>query len=305
MLCRLASSAACLLLLFTVGPTADAGSVYSDLVIDNTSPVIYWDLNETAGPTWPPITTANDLVPIAGGANIGTYHRVELNNAGPRPSDGYLNMDSANAAPRADWYGEAVEYTSLNTTAGVGTAAYSAQVWFNSSEPFTGTALNYFFGRGNSGDTRDQVLVSGTSLSVPNRLYFINATSGGPTILEGTTDLAPDTWYHMLLVRDNEDINVYLNGQPDITGTASWLGGTGDYLSIANRSDFVTATGNGLRGLVDEVAVWDRALTSQEALNLYEYATTGSGPAPVPEPATWGLALIGVLFLLPRYRKRR
>jgi len=281
------------------------GSLYSDLVIDNTSPVIYWNLDETSGPS------AADLV---GGDNPGTYYgALSQGNAGPRPGEGFGNMDPGNRAPAWTGNTQAVEYTELYTTAGVDRTAYSAQVWFNSSSAFLSKALSYVLGRGNGysagEDLRDQVFVGGNYHTVlPNKLGFLNGrSSDGGFHLYGTRTLQKDTWYHLVLVRDDsqtENIKIYLNGELEIHGTAPWLdissnpAGVGDYLSTGNRSDFHATDWLGLEGRWDEVAVWDRALSAEEAARLFAFA--------VPEPtsvAVWALALAGwVLF--GRRRKR-
>jgi len=278
---------ACLTLVFTVGLPHAMASVYSDSVINNTAPVIYWNLDETTG------TTAADLVPVPGGNNEGDYvGGITLNNSGPLPSEGFLNMDSANAAPLATADAQAVEYTSLNTTAGVGTTAYSAQVWFNSSVEFTTRTLNYVFGRGNGhsggNDLRDHVYVGGNySKAVPNVLHYISGrTDQGAVKVAGSRVLRPDSWYNMLFVRDDsqqKNVKIYLNGKLDIECTAPWFStgsnppGNGEYFTAGNRCDYPAVDWLGLRGRVDEVAAWDQALSAAEAKRLFAEAV-GQNP---------------------------
>ena len=252
--------------------TASAG-VYSDYVINNTDPVIYWGQNEASG------ATAFDSV-TAGGANDGTYaaagsHAITLGDAGPRPSDGFFNMDAGNNAPFVSYQGT-TKYNSLNSVAGVGTGSYSVQLWFNSSVPFTDNYLQYVFTRGSGtgdADRRDGVYVGGNySGIVPNKLHLTTGIAGSHTLTIGSRTLSEDTWYHFLFVRDGDDCKAYINGKLEVQHTDPWDGGDGEYLTAANRTDyesFASSNGLGVHGRYDEVAVWDRALSDYEASNLY------------------------------------
>jgi len=81
-------------------------------------------------------------------------------------------------------------------------------------------------------------------------------------VLAGSTEIARWTWNHVLLVRDGERLLVYLNGKPELSGQAAevsipqlWLGDRSD--SSANWE-----------GRLDEPAIFDRALTADEAAQL-------------------------------------
>lgn len=280
MTARLTRALACQLVWLAFLPSACWGSVYSDSVIADTGPVLYWNQDETGG------TTAFDLVPSVGGANNGTYvahtgHSVILGGAGPRPSDGFADMDAANAAPTVDYYGTTV-YDSLNTTAGASTSAYSLQVWFNSTALYTAKPVTYVFTRANGtteSDRRDAVYVGGTYTGIqPRKLAFVpgNNASAIPPIF-GTRDLQENTWYHLVFVRDDSQpvkAKVYLNGRLQIQSTQSWWGGgTGNYLYAANRPDYNIALG--ISGRYDEVAAWDRALSTDEVWGLFTAALDG------------------------------
>jgi hypothetical protein len=73
-------------------------------------------------------------------------------------------------------------------------------------------------------------------------------------------------WVHLAVVRNGNTASIYLNGQLD----ASWTATSG---SIANNDPFVighvldglgTQFNQGFNGLIDEVSVYDRALSPQE-----------------------------------------
>jgi len=264
-------------LLLTLCATVGAG-IYSENVINNTSPVIYWNQNETSG------TTAADSAPL-GGANNGTYGGTfTLGAAGPRPSDGFPTMAADNKAPSVAANGYTL-YTTMTSGAGVATDSYSLQTWFNSTkDPLTDRVLQYVFTRGNgtsNGDRRDAVDIMGFYTPAnSNKLELLNGDPAKDPI-PGTTLLSPNTWYHMVFVRDDTDstkAKVYLNGRLEIEDTDSWYGGTGEHLTVGHRTDYHSGYGGlGLWGKYDEAAVWDRPLTESEVQNLY-FDAVGTPP---------------------------
>jgi len=253
-------------------PSISRGSVYSDSVIGDTSPVLYWNLD----------TDTADLVPGTGGANDGVLtYGAALGAAGPA----LPNMGAGNGAVTLDGTNDTVIYRFLSSTAGVTTAQYSVSTWFNSSVGFDTRKHNYVMGRGDfvdpgagnwNGITRDSVGVGGyVTPSVAGKLFFYDGVND---LAAGSRTLSPNTWYHALFVRDGDDVSVYLNGQLQASGAIPWEGGTGDSVVIGGRMDYAysqwgsTAT---LHGRADEVAIWDRALTAGEAWGLYTAALDG------------------------------
>jgi hypothetical protein len=271
------------LFLMVAGPVY-AGAVYSDFVLNQTGPVIYWSQGETAG------STAFDQAAGTGGANHGTYataassYNVTLGQAGPRPGDGFGSMVSDNMAPAVEGHG-VTRYDSLSSTAGASTSAYSVQVWFNASQPFVDRAISYVFGRGNSttdAGRRDAVYVGGNYTGITPRKLALAAGSNSCPLpaVRGNRDLWENNWYHLVLVRDDSQpvkAKVYLNGKLEIQSTAAWWNdGSGEYLTVGNRPDyaeFSQAFSLGLQGRYDEVAVWNRPLSDAEAWGLFAAAT--------------------------------
>jgi hypothetical protein len=104
----------------------------------------------------------------------------------------------------------------------------------------------------------------------------------------GTTELIPDTWYHVAgIVRGATDMSVYINGADD-GGAYSGSGGALAY-SSGNAS---IGTGHYenicFDGMIDDVRLYDRALSGEEIEELYLPALAvsvdirpGSCPNPV------------------------
>ena len=271
----------CLLLVLAAACCAHA-SPYSDYVISNTGPVIYYDLNETAGPT------ATDLATAAGGANNGVYGgTIAPGAAGPRPADGFKAMAADNKAPSVAANGY-VLYDKMATDASIPTGSYSFQTWFNSSaDPLSSKALQYLYTRGNGtagGDRRDGAFVMGSYVPADTGKMHLTKDNSSPSLI-GTRVLEPNTWYHVAFVRDDTAAGakgkIYVNGKLEIEDTGAWQGGTGENFVAGHRSDYHTGYGGlGLTGSVDEVAVWDRPLNDTEVRNLYRKALGIDDPYP-------------------------
>ncbi|MCZ7638643.1 MAG: LamG domain-containing protein [Verrucomicrobia bacterium] len=156
-------------------------------------------------------------------------------------------------------------------------SAYSVSFWFcndrpNNVAPVTG----YLFSRGPDaaqGAPGDHLGIGGTHMDHLGRLLFYNGNALGQ-VLVGRTIVRPGTWNHVVLVREGQKVQVYLNGQLDFAGEVDvspaaaseelFLGGRND--NFANFS-----------GRIDEAAVYDRALSPEEIRRLH--ATALNPPA--------------------------
>lgn len=130
----------------------------------------------------------------------------------------------------------------------------------------------YLFSRGPIQDdqARGDHLGVGGSRVAKGSLFFFNGNQLNQ-LLEGRTAIEPKTWNHVVLVREGDKVRVHLNGHtdPEIVGTATvdphssskewFFGGRND--GFAN-----------LEGKLADVAIYDRALTPQEAARHYQAA---------------------------------
>jgi hypothetical protein len=154
--------------------------------------------------------------------------------------------------------------------------SYSVEFWFCNTMPHAARPVTgYLFSRGPEGPEGtpgDDLGLSGTSavdIAPPGRLFFYNGDASKMAV--GKTELALDSWNHVVLVRDGKRIAVYLNGNatPEISGemdkgypegvTQLFLGGRND-----NFANF--------QGNIAEAAIYDHALTGEEAARHYQAA---------------------------------
>ncbi len=145
-------------------------------------------------------------------------------------------------------------------------ATYSVEMWIrnslpNNSRPVTG----YFFSRGTeqpASDHGDHFGISGTHKNAPGRLLFYVGSPHRQS-LTGKTTLAVNAWHHVALVRDGEQVTVYLNGnqEPEVRGTAKQGTGTRvEQVFVGGRRDNFA----NFNGQIQEAAIYDRALLAAE-----------------------------------------
>jgi len=219
-------------------------------------------------PTTIPTTTSTsraNLSPSAGDAYFETdtknYIIYDGTNWRVYISDGIdLNYSSSNTH---SGYFDGNDYAIGTVEALSGVNAFSASFWFRYNSvnkiPLSG---------GSSISTRWQIhLVSGTKIEYSSDP---TGTYPGPTHPSWTVaSMSSSNWYHVALIHDNTSVTLYLNGasQGTKTGAASanqtWRG------TNLNIGRYGVASSYYWDGWIDEVSVFNRALTSTEVTNIY------------------------------------
>lgn len=108
-----------------------------------------------------------------------------------------------------------------------------------------------------------------------NRMTFQANISGNWTYLFGNTSLTPGIWHHIAGTYDGTNLRLYVNGALDgavyAPGSLSYAD-TATNIRIANSGDTPTLFFN---GLVDEVSIYDRALSDTEITAIYGTGSAG------------------------------
>ena len=172
---------------------------------------------------------------------------------------------------------------------------YSIECWIWNGFPNSDRAVTgYFFSRGPDGDAR----VSGDHLGIggnyknqgwDGKLLLFNGNERDEALI-GRTVLETRTWHHVVFVRDDRHVTVFLNGhaEPEINDELEpTYSDADDEIFLGGRSDRMF----GLEGRLDEVALYDRILTTDEITNHYAAARLleplqvgDSQPIPNPPP---------------------
>jgi hypothetical protein len=165
--------------------------------------------------------------------------------------------------------------------------SWTVSVWVNATYPFGDPLENDRRVYSDSSSTNNDPLVNiGTHNTGADGTVDIFVRNGGTQVNHAhSTAIAYDgTWHHLAAVYSEGTLSLYIDGVPDITM---------DYIPGTIPSD-VTSVGAVLRqwdgmqfnnvgalftGLIDDLAVWERALTVEEINTIM----TSGIPLPVPK----------------------
>lgn len=238
---------------------ADALGPYGEAVLKS-KPRAYWQLGEIAG------DVARDS---SDHQTDATYEDgIARYLTGP-VGDGFGTVPLANRAPHLAGGRVRANVRDVGDT-------YSVEFWFwnglpTNIRPVTG----YLFSRGPGNDDQapgDHLALGGLSAAT-GRLLFFNGNALNQ-IVEGRTAIEPRRWNHVVFVRDGEQVRVFLNGsdEPEIVGTAGLEPrAIGDEWYFGGRSDNFS----NFEGKIDEIAVYDYAMSGAEAARHFEAAGIG------------------------------
>jgi len=231
---------------FLLVPGLAAGIANADLVG-------YWKFDEGSG------NTAYDL---SNYTNDGTI------NGDPKWVAGKIG--AALEFDGSDDYVDCGNDPSLNINDSITVAA-----WLKT----TSTAHGYFVSKGTAWDETGHYAI-GQEYNVPMTFQFEIAGSGGTIELDSNVAVNDDEWHYIVGTYDDSVIRVYIDGVEENSGTGtnrltdSTVGG----LTIGQRG------GNIISGTIDEVRIYNRALTESEILAAME-GSEGYPYALGPNPA--------------------
>jgi hypothetical protein len=168
------------------------------------------------------------------------------------------------------------QYVSTDLSGGVTTEG-TILAWVNlSREPSAAGRIFYIAGEAQVGNDLDLQIDQNDA----TRFYTANGSS-----VAYTTPLVGGAWEFLAAVyKSGERREIYLNGQLVASDTPD---STSAVKGAFNIGDSAVSTGRYFDGGIDEVALYNRALSSSEIAGVYASA--------VPEPASLGLLGSGVL----------
>lgn len=170
---------------------------------------------------------------------------------------------------------------------------FTVQVWVNHrSLTREQTLIEKFTGASGPGWTLSRI--SSDQLQFYSGGQAVNVFGLSPNFTVG--------WHHIVVRREGEDLDLLLDGSVKGSTTLGAFGPSLNGLLVGKRNE-----GDGrnfsVDGLIDEVAIWSRALTDDDVITLYN---GGAGMA-IPEPHECallaGMGLVG-LATCRRWRMR-
>lgn len=215
-------------------------------------PVAYWRLNEFTGPH---------------AADAGPHDRdavfepgITFYLAGPQSSQ-FCAIGETNRAPQFVGGRLRAQLDQLGDR-------YSISMWLWNGMPVDGRGTaGWLFSRGYDFGTAvgSRHLGIGGKSGHTGKLIF--QRSGDPTsIVAGKTDIPRWQWQHVVLVCDGGTVRAYLNGRLELETTIDAQAAAEPMTYFfGGRSD----NDSNWEGRLDEISVFDRALTPAEAARLY------------------------------------
>ncbi len=130
----------------------------------------------------------------------------------------------------------------------------------------TSTAHGYFVSKGTAWDEIGHYAI-GQEYNDPLTFQLEIAGSGGTVELDSNIAVNDGQWHHIVGVYDDPVVKVYVDGVEEgtMTGASSLTGSTAGDLTIGQRGG-----GNIISGIIDEVRIYNRALTEPEILAAME-----------------------------------
>lgn len=258
-----ALSEAQILARYNNGISASPSPAYDSLVQAD-SPVGYWRLNEATFVERTPPVAAN--AGTLGASANGGYRLGSKNSAnGPASGAGFLGFGANNSCVSL---ATANGYVSTGLGLLNNRTAFTVMGWVKRG-PVHSTRGGYF--------GQNDVLEFGDAGN-GTQIEAWSAASG-QVITPAPYPFADDQWGFITYVADGSKVQLYLNGNlvSSINSVVSGYGSSAYNFNIGGGGIFAP-TGDYFRGEIDEVAIFDRAVTPGRVKQLYDAALGNTPP---------------------------
>ncbi|WP_035608936.1 LamG-like jellyroll fold domain-containing protein, partial [Haloferula sp. BvORR071] len=235
-----------------------------DTVVAANSPVGYWRLNEAVFvPRTPP--PADNLGTLGSAADGGYVAGAKNSTTGPATGSGFSGFGASNSAlslQNANGYVSSFQPLLNNRT------AFTVMGWVKRG--VTHSARGGYFGQNDLlefGDANNGTQIEAWS------------SASGQILTDAPYPFGDDQWGHIAYVADGTKVQLYLNGvlSKTVTSTVGSYGTSTYNFNIGGGGVFA-ATGDYFRGDIDEVAIFDHAVTSGRIKQFYDTALGNVGP---------------------------
>ena len=215
--------------------------------------------------------------PLFSDANLLSYWRMEGNSNDSKASadgtDTSITYSAGNGkfGQGAGFNGSTSKITVPDSNDLDLTGSHSISCWFNTNVNNANKSMVEKYSGGNGYALR---------LNSNGKLVFYNQENGGANtdFVLGDITVTTGVWTHAVATYDGTNLRIYLNGASDATPVAHTGGNTASAatLKFGVRGD--TGDVQFWDGELDDIAIFDRALTADEVLSLYTgvFATGGN-----------------------------
>ena len=219
--------------------------------------VAYWRLDETRGSTYDDFYVGHDGVcadrcPLPAEGVVNGGQEFNGRNSG-------VNVPAIPGDDSINWGVE---------------DGFSIEFWMKTDPSSTCEGNEVIVGRDDSGSLLHWWAGCGDGGQA--RFYLIDR-GGTSRSIQGTTDLTDGAWHHIVAVRDASAsrIHLYVDGSPEADASAAYSAGFSSTEAAINIGWLDLSRGFHFDGLVDEVALYGRALSAAEVEDRYHNGTAG------------------------------
>jgi len=169
------------------------------------------------------------------------------------------------------------DYVSLGTTQIIGdNTSFTIDAWIkvnsfaadNKQIPIYGEYYDDTF------DSKNYLAVGNTQSGLEQRVFFDQFVPTGG-YLKSNIQLTPGRWYHVAYTQDGISRHLYIDGTLDNSDSVieTYAGSTPNDVRIGRRGG--TADNMRFDGLIDELEIFDRALSEEEIQDIYNAGSAG------------------------------
>ncbi|MEX2185755.1 MAG: lamin tail domain-containing protein [Pirellulales bacterium] len=281
------------------------GSNYSETIL-GANPVAYWRLGETSTASGAVLDSASNAGPPQAGAQNGTFagfNPANLGTAGPRPTDlvgaqPLLGFESDNRAPdfqgANDGGNDVVLIPDTGSLNFATNRRFTLEAWVKAPQgaPQEGGGAILAKGLGGGGEQFAIDLVNGAY-----RFFLWNGGAPNtPSVIQSSA--SPNgQWQHVVGTFDSAAgiMRLYVNGQQvgATTPPATIVNTTHDVSIGARKNQNSSNYDLNFDGQIDEVAIYDRALSPAEVTAHFQAAfVSGGGVGPALDDVAFGVEAV-------------
>lgn len=217
----------------------------------------YWKFDETSGTTL--YNSVTDSSNLTTNASINYTGKIDRG----------LYIDTSTQAAKSDNVGNI-------SLAGKNQAAFSFWVKMDAS------AWDLKYSSRFIQQYQSYALTTANYAANNNRLHVAVYNTDSSGWFAESANLITGIWYHVVVnIRAGSPIEIYLNGVSSISYTQTF---TGTFLVptskvlIGGNGGEVYSTPRAMKGVIDEVAIWDRTLSQKEVEKLYNFGVGNTHP---------------------------
>jgi hypothetical protein len=146
---------------------------------------------------------------------------------------------------------------------------FTFSYWINAAS-LSGLQMSLILSKQINFGTDQNGFNSNLDVGALNNFRIQNGTSNPAFSLNSPTNsIAINTWYHIVQTWNGSQGTIYINGVLTAQNTSSAILGNTSADLLIGKANWVAGNVKVFNGKIDDIGIWNRALTAQEIANLY------------------------------------